>query len=278
MKKIILSRKGFDSASGGYPSPILPDGTMLSFPIPEDNGIYYKDLTYKGSSYLDLMNQLGIKGFDENSRVHLDPDINRDTLDRQGQEWEAIFGQCGSSASHLDNNQVKEGDIFLFFGWFRKTINTAAGLKYDPNDKEGKHVLWGYLEVGKAFKIIEEDKYPRHYLSHVHFEEKGYSNNSAYIAMEKLSFEPTKYGAGVFKYDDSLVLSCSTGLKSIWQLPLCFHPDNGTQITYHANPEKWTKENDYCTLESVGRGQEFVISENPDIETWAKQVILKNTN
>ncbi len=34
--QIILSRKGFDSASGGGPSPILPDGTLLSLPIPED--------------------------------------------------------------------------------------------------------------------------------------------------------------------------------------------------------------------------------------------------
>ncbi len=33
-KKLILSRKGFDSASGGCPSPIFPDGTMFSLPIP----------------------------------------------------------------------------------------------------------------------------------------------------------------------------------------------------------------------------------------------------
>jgi len=32
--KLILSRKGFDSTYGGYPSPILPDGTLLSLPIP----------------------------------------------------------------------------------------------------------------------------------------------------------------------------------------------------------------------------------------------------
>lgn len=30
--KIILSRKGFDSQYGRIPSPILPDGTLLSFP------------------------------------------------------------------------------------------------------------------------------------------------------------------------------------------------------------------------------------------------------
>lgn len=32
--KVILSRKGFDSANGGIVSPVFPDGRMLSFPIP----------------------------------------------------------------------------------------------------------------------------------------------------------------------------------------------------------------------------------------------------
>ena len=277
MKKIILSRKGFDAASGGYPSPILPDGTMLSLPIPEASGTFYKDLKYNGKSYLELMGELGIKSFDENSQAHLDPDINSNITERREQSWEAIFGQCDSSASHLDNQNIKEGDLFLFFGWFRKTIETATGLKYDPKDKTGKHVLWGYLEVGKAFKIVKEDECPRHYLNHPHFEPNSYSNNTAYIASEKLSFDETKYGAGTFKFDESLVLSCSTGLKSIWQLPLCFHPDNGTQITYHTNPEKWTKEDTYCTLQSVGRGQEFIISGNPDVKQWAKNIIIQHS-
>ena len=33
--KVIFSRKGFDSSYGGFPSIILPDGQMISFPIPE---------------------------------------------------------------------------------------------------------------------------------------------------------------------------------------------------------------------------------------------------
>lgn len=31
--KVILSRKGFDSTYGGYPSLILPDGELISLPI-----------------------------------------------------------------------------------------------------------------------------------------------------------------------------------------------------------------------------------------------------
>ena len=33
--KVILSRKGMDSESGVMASPILPDGTLLSLPIPD---------------------------------------------------------------------------------------------------------------------------------------------------------------------------------------------------------------------------------------------------
>ena len=32
--KLVLSRKGFDSSAGGIPSPILPDGRLISLPIP----------------------------------------------------------------------------------------------------------------------------------------------------------------------------------------------------------------------------------------------------
>ncbi len=37
--KVILSRKGMDSTSGGIASPILPDGTLLSLPIPDKMGV-----------------------------------------------------------------------------------------------------------------------------------------------------------------------------------------------------------------------------------------------
>lgn len=46
--KVVLSRKGMDSRAGGIPSPILPDGTLLSLPIPnEKSGVPYGDLVYK---------------------------------------------------------------------------------------------------------------------------------------------------------------------------------------------------------------------------------------
>jgi len=49
--KVILSRKGFDSSNGGCPSPIMPDGTLLSMPIPSDDKDSYDDLSYCGTPY-----------------------------------------------------------------------------------------------------------------------------------------------------------------------------------------------------------------------------------
>ena len=45
--KIILSRKGFDSSNGGIPSPIMPDGTLISMPIPAKEKVSYTDIGSK---------------------------------------------------------------------------------------------------------------------------------------------------------------------------------------------------------------------------------------
>ncbi|HEC37763.1 hypothetical protein LCGC14_0459890 [marine sediment metagenome] len=55
--KIILSRKGFDSQFGGEGSPILPDGTLLSFSIPSmkyTSKILYDGNDYEPTQYKDL--------------------------------------------------------------------------------------------------------------------------------------------------------------------------------------------------------------------------------
>ena len=53
--KIILSRKGFDSANGGIVSPIMEDGTLISFPIPSDDKDNFEDLIYDGQSYTKIL-------------------------------------------------------------------------------------------------------------------------------------------------------------------------------------------------------------------------------
>src|ERR1019366_1035802 len=100
--RIILSRKGFDSSSGGVPSPIFPDGGILSLPIPDRlSTISYKEIA--GNSWAtvgELVEQLA--GIPQTHRAHLDPDLAACSFPR-AEAWRPIFGQVGSAESHLRN-------------------------------------------------------------------------------------------------------------------------------------------------------------------------------
>ena len=123
--KIILSRKGFDASAGGTPSPVMPDGTMLSMPIPD----YYSSVSYDGigygeRTYWDILTELCPKK-DFVQTCHFDPDLRKDVhLVKTPRNWKPIFGQIDVAERHLENQGVTVGDIFMFFGWFRKTEET----------------------------------------------------------------------------------------------------------------------------------------------------------
>ena len=117
--KIILSRKGFDSGYGCTPSPILPDGTLLSLPIPNDDEVVdYEQLQYNGKSYAQLISEL-TNGHFSDKKCHLDPDIRKNVFARP-EKWQPAFGQEGAALSHLFGRGVGKDDLFLFFGWFRE--------------------------------------------------------------------------------------------------------------------------------------------------------------
>lgn len=77
MNRIILSRKGYDDQYGGKPSVILPDVTMLSFPIPvnpeKEVRVASHELTFRNKTFADYFKELGHKGTD--LFHHVDPDI-----------------------------------------------------------------------------------------------------------------------------------------------------------------------------------------------------------
>lgn len=75
--KIIISRKGFDKDNGGCPSPVLPDGTMLSMTIPGDIDaqLKYEDIKYGENTYLDIWDNFLPKHRTDTPYCHLDPDI-----------------------------------------------------------------------------------------------------------------------------------------------------------------------------------------------------------
>jgi len=272
--KIILSRKGFDSESGGWPSPILPDGRLISLPIPSEDFIHYSDVKVdRSKTYYDLMKELMESINYKNKKIpltaktgcHLDPDINFSAKERDKQ-WRPLFGQIGSAQGHLNKQSVRENDLFLFFGTFQKTVQEHGKLRFDPKEKE-KHVIFGYLQIGKIIRNKKEVEEWMEYHSHCDSKRDWRKNNTVYVAREKLSWNKNLPGAGLFRYNEDLILTAEGCSKSRWHLPDCFKG----KISYHT--EKCWEGN---IFNSVGRGQEFVAQEDVRIEKWAKDLIEKS--
>ncbi len=156
--KIILSRKGFDSSNGSIPSPILPDGTLLSLPIPAKfDSISFDDLNYNGVLFSDILRQL--KGKEDKTNhynCHLDPDIRENLRNTPVSNWRAAFGQIKSSQGLLRNQNVSIGDLFLFFGWFRQTEGDIYnGTLHFKKDAPDLNIIYGYLQIGNMMAFLE---------------------------------------------------------------------------------------------------------------------------
>ncbi len=278
--KIILSRKGFDSSSGGYPSPILPDGRLLSLPIPAKNELTYNDIFIdEKTSYYELMRNLKSKiklngrwkELTPEIRCHLDPDLIISTTNKRLPCWKPMFGQVGISQKHLRDNLVKENDIFLFYGLFQKTVYDGNRIRFDKRSKP-IHCIWGYLQIGEIIQVNGNNnlhKWMIHPHNEPNFITKKY--NTIYIARSFLTFNTQLKGAGIFKLSNSLILTKEGYSASKWELPQSFKRVN---ITYHKANSKYGWKNDY--FQSACRGQEFIIDEDNEIESWAKSIIEKH--
>ena len=270
--KVILSRKGFDSSYGGCASPILPNGTMLSMPIPggEDCQLKFEDIRYGENTYLDIWNKLYPKHKTDKLNCHLDPDIRADLRTKPVDNWVAAFGQTDKAQRHLYNKGVSKGDLFLFFGWFRKTDET---LKYLPDEKD-KQIIYGYLQIGNT---VKGDKIKNNYPWHPHAKGNYSSDNTLYVASEKLIIDGKQTdlpGFGTFKYKEELVLTKDNLSRSKWKINPEWDIDNffeNNTISFHS---KNSIKDGY--FQSVYRGQEFVISENDKVTQWAYNLIKNN--
>lgn len=266
MAKVILSRKGYDSTYGGGSSPIMPNGDLISIPIPandKEEGIPYAEIRYGDKSYLQLMEELGMK-IPENKICHFDPDLIRGAYNR-AEKWNGIFGQQGAALSHLQNQEVEKGDIFLFFGSFKRTW-LSDKLRYEKDHE--RHIIFGYLVIGEIIEI--EDESSVIYKDHPHYVNKEVykPQNTVYIANNDNDF-------GAFKYREELVLTKNGYLKSVWELPMIFHPLNGTNMSRHTE-KAFEKRDGTLLFQSQGIGQDFVMSGNIEIEKWAREIIAKS--
>lgn len=264
--KIILSRKGFDSTSGKQANPIMPDGTLLSLPIPdEEDAISFSSLQWNGMSYYDIIHSLNPKTkYTIDSRCHLDPDLRKNVKDRLP-NWKPAFGQMNASLSHLRNQNVSVGDIFLFYGWFREAEQKDGGFQYKKDGLDA-HIIYGYMEVGEIIECKED--VPKWCIEHPHFmydHSWKAKKNAIYLPAERLTIIPSLSGCDILDYRRDRVLTKDGMSRRYWNLPDFFKK---VKISYNAY--SWQ---DGC-FKSAGRGQEFVMDATPEIINWVKHIIL----
>lgn len=291
--KVILSRKGFDSENGNSPSPILPDGTMFSIPIPSSNGpVTYSEITSNGANLGSIVESITSGKITGSMHAHLDPDLERNSLPR-APGWMPAFGQVNSALSHLDKQGITIGDLFLFFGWFRgaeELDNKTIKISESANNI---HAIFGWLQVGEIIDVgnnHEEVIRLKPWLSmHPHVNGIDSKYNKIYIASDKLSLPSIKSelnipGGGAFRtISNSRILTHpDQDKRTLWVLPEEFSPTNeGSTMTYHGSHDRWSLSTipGKVTVQSVSKGQEFVIqcSNQNAMNKWIEE-IFSETN
>lgn len=276
--RLILSRKGFDSGTGKVASPILDDGSMVSLPIPErGSGTTYGDLVWRGQSLGDLVEQLTRGRVPSSHDAHLDPDLDRRTRPRRA-GWKPSLGQCSAAQGSLAAHDIGPGDLFLFFGWFRR-VTVLAGKPTYLRGAPNLHVLFGWLQVGRVLSI-PEDPAPPWAADHPHVVNPDRARNTIYIAADRLALGSgvTELpGSGVFeRYDDRLRLTAPGENRSLWQVPAWLVPRDGRPpLGYHDRPDRWRSEGERQLLQTVARGQEFVLDMDhyPEAVEWIHRIL-----
>ena len=232
--RIIFSRKGFDSAAGGAPSPIV-GGVPVSLPIPSgpSEPFRYADLSHPQAGPLAPLVEQASKGrITARHPAHADPVVI---------DGPSALGQQGAAQSHLLNQGVTTGDVFVFFGLFQSKERHAP-----KEDQSPHHRIFGMLRVEDVIPLGETPN--RHdprlapWSHHPHVVRPAQqANNTLWV------------GTGLLARSahPGLRLSLPGGSPSTWTIPSWLRRHG---LSYHARPDRWTD----TTLRAVARGQEFV--------------------
>ena len=293
--RIVLSRKGFVSSAGGCASPIL-DGQMISLPITEHNldwrtthsaqgcaegHLTYRDLTATpGKMVAELVAQLAKGKIRPSDCVHLDPDIRLELRKQKDVKFPLTYGQDGGSQTELSD--LREGDLFLFFGWYRNAHQFSPGSYRFARDGADIHAIWGWLQIAEKLDLpsrrLKAQEIAGHHPHVSHTATR--SPNCLYVARKTLTFLSDFAGAGTFpQFHEGLRLSDAQlnfrprkRLRSNWKLPAFFR---GIQLTHH-NLLDW----DFVDGSIFGKGgaypgQEFVFKTDgyeKDVADWLEDI------
>ncbi len=281
--KIVISRKGFDSSYGGIPSPILPGIGPVSLPIPSPAGCPANTFSIAGLPLEDLLACLSIGKYNGSTSVHFDPDLDPASRSRKP-GWRPAFGQVGAAQSHLTNQGVGIGDLFLFFGWFRPAERHGGGWRFVPGSASF-HALFGWLQVGAVFELPDcgtAARVPGWLDNHPHVEHASRffgRGNTIYVAADRLRLDSNFVGNGggrFIRWTNSLKLSAEGKNRSVWKVPTWLEPCHGcTPLSYHGNPDRWRRSGEILYLQTVAKGQEFVLDcrDFAEAPRWASDLI-----
>ncbi|KAA1174434.1 hypothetical protein FWJ25_09400 [Marinobacter salinexigens] len=279
--RLILSRKGFDSSAGGCPSPVLPDGSLCVLPIPDGrSGIRYGDVSYAGRRLGKVARDLTGGRIRAGSGAHLDPDLVRSSIERS-EGWRPVLGQTGSAQGHLRNQGVQTGDLFLFFGVFRRAELWQRRWRFVPGARPF-HAIWGWLHIDEVHRI---DDIPQSAMEwaryHPHFHGEPDAGNTLYVASDSFRFPGSNVpvaGSGVFPMLENhrILTDPEARLPTRWRLPDIFYPETGREpLSYHARSDRWHLASPWCYLECAARGQEFVLDMEayPGVADWLERIL-----
>ena len=272
--KIILSRKGFDSSAGGIASPILPDGTLLSLPIPGESKTKYSDIIYKCEKYSDIIENLNPGFFNTKEKTcHLDPDIRKGIRLNTPADWQPAFGQTDKAQGQLKNAGVDVGDVFLFFGWFRGVDENDRYIKYSKKNNitdfyryADLQVVYGYMQTGRI--ITDPDEIKKYYW-HPHSEGGYGKNNTLYIPSKRLIINGKDCGPGygTLDFNEKRVLTKEGFSRANWEKKEFLLPDKvyGNKKNSSRKPGE--------TVFYAGQWQELIVNESPGLLDWVKEII-----
>ena len=232
--KLILSRKGFDSSNGGGPSPII-DGRLVPLPIP---GGYRSKTRYLDIGFGPIVERVTSGRIQGRYHCHYDPMF---------EDGRCAFGQVNASQSHLDNQKVGVGDLFLFWGLYQpfpRLGGKRAGMH---------HRIFGCLQVEDVRPLGAipgpEDQPDGFTHRHPHTLGTWGPNNTLYLGSGHITSAAT---------DELRLTAPGEKRPSAWKVPRFLRE---VRMTYHDDPKRWRACRDdpkSCHVLAVPRGQEFV--------------------
>ena len=141
--RLILSRKGFDSSSGGCPSPIFPDCSMCASD-PTSGPVCVT--IFLG---VDAISEASCETHSREAEKRLPGPSRPRPIWPRNPGWCPTLGQIGSAQGHLRKQGVGPGDLFLFWASFRR-------VDEDLRWKGGtEHHIWGWLQIGDVVSVDE---------------------------------------------------------------------------------------------------------------------------